>query len=181
MKPKILENIDCLTNERKLISNNFDIVERCDTKRSLTQIRSANCVSTGKSNQCTSEIWNRAPIDFSLKLYHPQWSKRNLKKSLKLSSREKKSSANLKYELNDYDSIKALIYPFIFANEQRIMKTEQPIFYTSFRLKTSSTACIEASKSMGFRDGLEQYRNPKPHDFRGVKRYFDFKCSFLFK
>lgn len=41
-------------------------------------------------------------------------------------------------------------------------------FRSSFRLLTPNRARIEASKTMSFRDGLDQFKNPIPHDFRGV-------------
>ena len=36
-----------------------------------------------------------------------------------------------------------------------------------FRFKLQG-AKIEAAKEMGYRDGLDTFRNPKKHDYRGV-------------
>ena len=41
-------------------------------------------------------------------------------------------------------------------------------FFAQIRLPRPNTARIEAAKTMGFRDGLEQFKNPKSYDHRPV-------------
>jgi hypothetical protein len=41
-------------------------------------------------------------------------------------------------------------------------------FYGKFRLPRPNTARMEAAKTMGYRDGLEQFKNPKLYDHRPV-------------
>jgi hypothetical protein len=41
-------------------------------------------------------------------------------------------------------------------------------FYTRFRVLTPNSARMNAAQSMGYRNGLEQYRIPKSYDHRPV-------------
>ena len=41
-------------------------------------------------------------------------------------------------------------------------------FRVNIRVDTPEGARVKAAKEMGFREGLDMYKNPKPHDFRGV-------------
>lgn len=132
----------------------------------LVKLRNTSRNYEKKESEITN-VWEKKPIDFSPRLYQPKPPKRNSKEAMKpwkykTLMREKEASINVpskKCELG--------------LNEYLVKKVSnmQPSFKTSFRLLTPNQARIEASKTMGFRDGLELYRNPKSHDFRGVIIY----------
>lgn len=118
----------------------------------------------------SSSIWDRKPIDFSPRLYQPKPPKRNSKEAMKpwkYGSKEttsKQQSQEIEkppLDLSAYLSEKSKID---WQNDENSRES----FQGSFRLLTANRARIEASKTMGFRDGLDQYKNPMPHDFRGV-------------
>lgn len=119
----------------------------------------------------SSSIWDRKPIDFSPRLYQPKPPKRNSKEAMKpwkygsketTSRQESQEIEKPPLDLSAYLSEKSKI------DWQQNDENSRASFQGSFRLLTANKARIEASKTMGFREGLDQYKNPMPHDFRGV-------------
>lgn len=149
------ENFEAITNLTRLRGSSYDDYEA--TKKSI--------------NDTYASVWDKKPIDFSPRLYHPRPPKRNSRESMKPwkygrdSHREVcgsvSSSAKLRIPLDLKDYLRD-------KSHKEMIEETRSDFQRSFRLLTANGARIEASKSMGFRDGLDQYRNPEPHDFRGV-------------
>ncbi|RMZ94549.1 hypothetical protein BpHYR1_053157, partial [Brachionus plicatilis] len=142
-----------------------------EASRALIETRSENQKPFGKQKQISS-IWDLQPVDFSVKLYHPKPPKRNSRDAIKPWTYDKylrpiQSQDNQQPEKISAD--KSIVESYLNENYDFNRQQSEADFEKSFRALTPNGARIEASKLMGFRDGLEQFKNPKPHDFRGLK------------
>ncbi|CAF0716745.1 unnamed protein product [Brachionus calyciflorus] len=120
-------------------------------------------------------IETRKPIDFSVKLYHPKPLKRNSREAIKPWEYDKylkPSDLQNDKEVTKISADKAIVNSYLTENSESNNKENEIDFEKSFRTLTPNGARIEASKNMGFRDGLEQFKNPQPYDFRGLKYLF---------
>lgn len=164
-----------LESRSSYLDSTGSIIDFCskrnfEASRSLIEIRSEKQKPYEKKKEINS-IWDLEPIDFSVKLYHPKPPKRNSKEAIKPWTYDKylrpiQQGNNQLSEKNSAD--KCLVESYMNENYARNNSNTELDFQKSFRVLTPNGARIQASKSMSFREGLEQYKNPKPHDFRGV-------------
>lgn len=165
--------IDPMTNAN-VNKNTFKSKREYEALRGLIEVRSENQAPIPKVKNYLT-IWDKEPVDFSLKLYHPHPPKRNSREAIKPwlydrflkpidnSDRANKTDENMAHKkqmdeyLSSYDS-----------SLKENNENEEPEFIAGIRLRTAKGARMDAAKSMGYRDSLEQYKNPVPHDFRGV-------------
>lgn len=153
-----------------------------EASRALIETRSENQKPFEKKKDIHS-IWDVQPIDFSVKLYHPKPTKRNSKEAIKPWTYDKYLRPIQPGENQLPEKISAdkhIVESYLNENYDYNKQDSEVDFQKSFRLLTPNGARVEASKQMGFRDGLEQYKNPRPHDFRGVfirkkEEFFCFK------
>ena len=122
--------------------------------------------------------WEKKAVDLSWKLYQPRPPKRNTREAMKpwlydrfLRSDEEIAMIEKYHDKNEFKgkTIQELVLEdvgSIGAKEVVAEKAEE--FQVMFRVPTPQGARVEASKTMGFRIGLKQFKNPKPLDFRGV-------------
>ena len=89
----------------------------------------------------------------------------------------KSSSLSKEKEVSAENYIKNLSKEFkvdnLMSNSKSSFDLEErsePDFRGKFRLPSPNTARMDAAKSMGYRDGLDQYRNPKSYDHRPVSK-----------
>ena len=138
--------------------------------RSLIETRSEKQKPFENKKEINS-IWDLDPIDFSVKLYHPKPPKRNSKDAIKPWTYEKYLRPIQRDNNQVPEKISAdkyIVESYMNQNYESNNSNTELDFKKSFRALTPNGARIQASKSMSFREGLEKYKNPKPHDFRGV-------------
>lgn len=126
-------------------------------------------------------------MDLSWKLYQPRPPKRNTRDAIRpwtydkyLRSDEENAMIEKYFDENEFKgkTIQELVLDEVGSIGAKVIVPEmKDEFQAAFRLPTPQGARIEASKTMGFRIGLDQFKNPKPHDFRGV--FFNMRCWFL--
>jgi hypothetical protein len=117
-------------------------------------------------------------VDLSWKLYQPKPPKRNTREAIRpwiydkyLRSDEENAMIEKYFDKNEFKgkTIQELVLDEVGSIGAKVNIPEtKDEFQAAFRLPTPQGARIEASKTMGFRIGLDQFKNPKPHDFRGV-------------
>ncbi len=122
-------------------------------------------------------VWEKKPVDFTRKLYKPHPPKRNTRESIRPEQYDRflRSSADESIFWEKPEEKKK-------ANEQMLessffnesFENWKKDFETQFRIVDPLAAKIQASKAMSFREGLDTYRNPRDHDFRGVGFYVSF-------
>ena len=126
--------------------------------------------------------WDKKTVDLSWKLYQPHPPKRNARDSMKpwtfdkyLRSEEENAMIGKYQDLYEFNgkTIQELVLEEVGSiGAKEITPEEKEEFQVRFRLPTSHGARVEASHTMGFRIGLNQFKNPKPYDFRGVIKGF---------
>lgn len=124
-----------------------------------------------RSTSCQNmSIWEKKPVDFTRKLYDPHPPKRNTQAAIKpweydrfLRSAE---DENIFWEKEEpKKTVASQVLDSAFSNTY---DNWQKDFEASFRLETPNGARMNAAHSMSFREGLNQFKNPKDHDFRGL-------------
>jgi hypothetical protein len=125
----------------------------------------------------SKNVWQQKPINFSPRVYQPKPPKRNSRDAVKPWTYDRylrvREDDNDNMEPRNEEIIQLGINNYL-SEENESDSSEgsssSSSFQASFRLMTAKGARAKASKSMGFRDslGLGQYKNPQPHDFRGV-------------
>lgn len=141
-----------------------------EASKILVETRSENQKPYVKKKHANS-IWDLEPIDFSVKLYHPKPPKRNSRDAIKPWTYDKylkKFERSSSQESEKYSAEKTLVNSYLTENSLISTFQSEVDFQKEFRPLTPNGARIEASKNMGFREGLDQFKNPLPHDFRGV-------------
>lgn len=156
----------------------FDVKNSFDSHKEIDDIRSRSFKLKPIVKQ-ESSVWDIKPVDFTWKLYQPQPPKRNSRESMKPQKYNEKINDFVDDldKHNDKDSKKQLLDEFLDENNriQRLaflpdLQPQEPTeFKGSFRLQTPNGARIEASKTMGYRDGLEKYKLPTKYDHRPLK------------
>lgn len=149
----------------------FDALGNLIRLRGSSELK--NTSSSNKFEDSTmASVWEKKPIDFSPRLYQPKPPKRNSREAMKpwkfgsrsvevLASSDETPKKPL-MGLEEYLSDKTKPNLDLFDTDPR------PSFTSSFRILTANRARFEASKTMGFREGLDSYKGLRPHDFRGV-------------
>lgn len=119
-------------------------------------------------------LWEKKPVDFTRKLYRPQPPKRNTRDAIRpweydkfLRTEEEESIFWEKPE--EKKKANELMIEKSFINNSSFEDWKKD-FERQFRVPDPLEAKIQASKAMSFREGLDQYQNPKDHDFRGYPR-----------
>lgn len=127
-------------------------------------------------------VWDKEAVDLSWKLYQPNPPKRNTREAIKpwvydkylrsMDDHLKVEKYNDKSTYNGKSIQEQVIDEFGSIGATESIPDAGPEFQLAFRLPTPNGARIEASKIMGYRIGLNQFKNPKPYDFRGVSFKF---------
>jgi hypothetical protein len=119
----------------------------------------SNPNNNDNNNDNSNDIWNYKPVDFTMKLYHPKPPLRNSKESMKpwlyQTEYEKNKEPKVNEELKEEKE-----------EEERGKRLAVNNFNATFRLITPSKARALAAKTKLVKE--IPYKNPKPHDFRGV-------------
>ena len=139
--------------------------------------------------------WDKEAVDLSWKLYQPNPAKRNTREAVKPWEYDKylrcmddhlamdkyndkgsfKGKTIQEQVLEEFGSLAAGVNESL---SDEAVAANQNDFQLAFRLPTPNGARIEAAKVMGYRIGLNQFKNPKPYDFRGVfRKRIVFKCA----
>lgn len=157
--------------------NSFQNKREYEASRNLIETRSENQHPYQKVKEINS-IWDQDPVDFSLRLYHPKPPKRNSREAIKPWIYDKylrpidpdilqRNSESPKKSVE-----KVILNSFLSGESEKSDSTDADnLFQTSFRVLTPNGARIEASKSMGYRNSLEQFKNPGSFDHRGVNNF----------
>ena len=164
-------------NENKK-KNSFNDKTNLEASCLLIKTRSNSYKPTRRSKQIDSE-WDKEPIDFTWKLYHPNPPKRNSRDAIKpwLYDNYLKGDKRIFYDSEQYSSVEGLeekknkILNNLFKSKQDAAESDE--FKIRFKMTTPNAARLEAAKTMGFREGLDSYTDPKPHDFRGVSLIYN--------
>lgn len=162
-------------NSQQVLVNTFQDKKDYEAFKNLIETRSDNAKPLKKLKDSTN-VWDREPVDFTWKLYHPHPPKRNARESMKPWTYDKylrPTNPDENEENNDKNKKKSVEQQIVddFFNKTNNSNTEEKEeedFQVSFRVPTPQAARIKASRTMSFREGLGQYKNPAPHDFRGV-------------
>jgi hypothetical protein len=167
-----------LTDESSIFRNSFQEKRNFEAIKNLIKTRSRNKKKTVVEED-NSDVWKRKPVDFTVKLYHPKPPKRNSRNAIKpwlydkyLRKIENDSSDATNENKDPDEKVITDIMSSFYSNtnlDEYQSQTESLEFQSSFRCITPNADRIKMSKTMGYRDSLEQYKNPVPHDFRGVK------------
>jgi hypothetical protein len=166
-----------LTDESSVFRNSFQEKRNFEAIKSLIKTRSRNKKKIIVQDD-NSDVWKRKPVDFTVKLYHPNPPKRNSRNAIKpwLYDRYLRKTENETSDvpIENQDPDKKVISDILTSfysntNLDEYQSTNKSIdFQSSFRCITPNADRIKISKTMGYRHSLEQYKNPVPHDFRGV-------------
>ena len=145
--------------------------------KGLIETRSETKIPYTKEKENFGE-WDKNAVDLSWKLYQPRPPKRNTREAIRpwiydkyLRSDEENAMIEKYFDKNEFKgkTIQELVLDEVGSIGAKVIVPEtKDEFQAAFRLPTPQGARIEASKTMGFRIGLDQFKNPKPHDFRGV-------------
>jgi hypothetical protein len=184
--------------ELRKAHNTFVGKRHYESSKDLNQVRSSqsdeikrsleNLKLNSNGGGCYQNEWEKKPLDFNLRLYHPKPPKRNTRESmqpwkwdkyLRPIERESNTAAEVDEPMEknnciglNYLLVNAMSTKSSLNNDDEDSRPENDDFQASFRLLTPNQARTQAAKGMSFRDGLEQYRNPMPHDFRGVSLFY---------
>lgn len=157
------------SNDQHINLNTFRDKREYEASKNLVETRSDKQKPFKKLKEINS-VWDVEPVDFSLKLYHPKPLKRNSREAIKPWTYDKylkKPNVEIINEDSNNSAEKVVLNNLISSSENNEMVED---FQGSFRVLTPNEARIEASKHMGFRNGLEQFKNPQPFNHRGVSK-----------
>ena len=165
-----LNNLDenLFQNESMIYRNTFDCKLDYLASRSYFIDRSKNCSvplvdNEIKLTRSNTNVWDKKPVDFTWKNYHPKPPKRNTRDAIKpwmynkylRPIEPKEPEFNERSEENIANQFLAESINKAFHVNQESLGSKD--FEVLFRPTTPLSSKVDASKHMSFRDGLSQY------------------------
>lgn len=160
-----LNNINT-SSELNIYKNTFDARNDYLANKEYFNDRSQNS-KLPKNPVRVNSIWERKPVDFTWKLYHPKPPKRNSREAIKpwqydkflkpIESLHSSSSFNLSEKSEENFGNKYLSESLnkMFNLKEESLDLRE--FSTLFKPLTASKDKIDTAKTMSYRDGLDQY------------------------
>ena len=171
--------------ERKFFSS---FVEKRNQEATCVLVRTrSDHAKPLKKKKTIESVWDQKPVDLTWKLFHPRPPKRNTREAIKpweydkylRKTEENELSAKSREQPADKTSLMSNLFkPSATDETDQNDTSDNAEFKVDVRVDTPDRARFKAAREMGFREGLDTYRIPKPHDFRGVSRLFGLLLKF---